>query len=155
MIPSLLRSSLASTLLRRREAKTAVTSAAASLALLHLRSFSAAAAEASSSPSFSTSSSTSSTTTTAKGVNYLKAGSDPVIPSTLPEWISEVSSPPATAFELRRALEQSRSSSPKEGDENGNNESLTGSLGARGTKKLLKLEARAKIKDRNSMKAKK
>ena len=71
----------------------------------------------------------------------------------LPEWISEVSAAPATAFELRRALEQSKSSSPKE-DENGN-ESLTGSLGARGTKQLLKLEARARIKDRNSIKAKK
>ena len=135
---------------------TASSAAFASVFIRPLSSSSSAAAEAAAevSPSSApppSSSSTAATAATAKGVNYLKWGSDPVIPSNLPEWISEVSSAPPAAFELRRALEQS--SSAKQGGEDGN--SLTGFLGAEGTSRLLKLEARARIKERNSVKAKK
>lgn len=139
---------------------TAASSAAfASVLFRSLSSSSPAAAEAASS---SSAPSPSSAAAVAKGVNYLKSGSDPVIASPLPEWIPEVSAAPPTAFELRRALEQSREQQEEggggsEGGEEGpsSNNSLTGSLGARGTKQLLKLEARARIKERNSVKAKK
>ena len=113
-----------------------------------------AAAEAAAETS-SSSAPPSASSATAKGVNYLKSGSDPVIPSTLPEWISEVSSAPTTAFELRRALEQSSAREEQGSENDGRAKSLTGSLGARGTRQLLKLEARARIKERNSVKAKK
>ena len=121
---------------------TASSAAFASVFIRPLSSSSSAAAEAAAevSPSSAPPPSSSSTAATAKGVNYLKSGSDPVIPSNLPEWISEVSSAPPAAFELRRALEQS--SSAKQGGEDGN--SLTGFLGAEGTSRLLKLEARAR-----------
>lgn len=147
MLSSFLRS-LATKLSRRREGAAALTAASAALASASasIRSLSASAAADTSSPP-------SSSAATAKGVNYLKSGSDPVIPATLPERISEVSSAPPTAFELRRALEQS-GSGEKEGGE-GKGKNITGSLGARGAKQLLKLEARARIKDRNSLKAKK
>lgn len=148
-------SSLAATFSRREgaAAMTASSAAFASVFIRPLSSSSSAAAEAAAevSPSSAPPPSSSSTAATAKGVNYLKSGSDPVIPSNLPEWISEVSSAPPAAFELRRALEQS--SSAKQGGEDGN--SLTGFLGAEGTSRLLKLEARARIKERNSVKAKK
>ena len=146
-----------------------MTAGSAAVASVLIRSFSsssssaAAAAAAEAAPSSSApSASSASAAATAKGVNYLKSGSDPVIPSPLPEWISEVSAAPATAFELRRALEQSRGSEGGGGESGsggssggGSSECLTGSLGARGTKQLLKLEARARIKERNSVKAKK
>lgn len=155
-------SSLAATLSRRRrEGAAAVTTASsaafASVLFRSLSSSSPAAAEASPSSS-APSPSSSSAAAVAKGVNYLKSGSDPVIASPLPEWIPEVSAAPPTAFELRRALEQSREQEEGggEGEENPSSKgSLTGSLGARGTKQLLKLEARARIKERNSVKAKK
>lgn len=53
-------------------------------------------------------------------------------------------------------MEQSSSGGIEDGNGGeGKGKSITGSLGTRATKQLLKLEARARIKERNSVKAKK
>jgi hypothetical protein len=151
MLSSLLRSSVASS----ASTSEALAAAAAAMPLL-LRSISSSSTSASSAKP-STSTSSSSSQKVAKGVNYQKAGSDPVIDtSSLPEWLPELSRPPPTAFELRRELESSSGGGGDDANENSSEKSsITGSLSDRQSKQLLKLEARTRIKERNSVKAKK